>query len=504
MFSLGLGLGLLLIVLQQIRLNRNLRELLSRMESRKQQLDLPNNNFSMTSRLMMAAGQQHQEQVQLKELLVSVQEIIAHAPLAYVQVDRDNYLVWCNVEASQLLNIAPPSSNNLRLLLEQVRSYELDRLIEKTRRHQQPQQRRWVLHPLNPDPLNPDPRQSIHFVGHSIPLPEGQVGVFLENQQELFQLAQQRDRWVSDVAHELKTPLTSIRLVAEMLEERVEPNHQSWMQRLLGEVMHLSNLVHDLLDLNLLEQRATQTLNTATLDLTHLIQNAWQSLEPIGKTKAIQMEYQGPKDAPIEADQSRLYRVILNLLDNAIKYSPSHSTITVGLSQSSSEARLTTPPSQESPLKTAAWENGLNEPSGPFYIIDIIDQGPGFPEAALAQIFERFYRADPARVRPNAAINENGANSHRSNDAASNTSQFSPNNGTGSQVPASGSFQATNTATASHVRTMGSCGLGLAIAKQIIVAHGGTVTAQNHPKTQGAWLQIRIPIQQISPPRSNQ
>ncbi len=501
MFSLGLGLGLLLIVLQQIRLNRNLRDLLFRMESRHQQRDLPNNNFSMTSRLMMAAGQQRQKQVQLKELLVSVQAIIAHAPLAYVQVDRDNYLVWCNVEASQLLNITPPSPHNLRLLLEQVRSYELDRLIEKTRHHQQPQQRRWVLHPLNPDPLNPDPRQSIHFVGHSIPLPEGQVGVFLENQQELFQLAQQRDRWVSDVAHELKTPLTSIRLVAEMLEERVEPNHQPWMQRLLGEVMHLSNLVHDLLDLNLLEQRATQTLNTAPLDLTHLIHSAWQSLEPIGKTKAIQMEYQGAESANIEADQSRLYRVILNLLDNSIKYSPSHSTITVNLRQSIAETEAEASPSvapTNLSSKGTPWDNGLSELKGPYYIIDIIDQGPGFPEASLARIFERFYRADPARVRPYTATADNDTSDNRAQDLASNATSFSASHKPGARPSPSSHIQTTSAT--SHVRTTGSCGLGLAIARQIVVAHGGTVTAQNHPETQGAWLQILIPIQQGNSP----
>ena len=522
-FSLGLGLGLLLIALQQVRLNRNLRDLLSRMESRKQQRDLPNNNFSMTSRLMMAAGQQHQEQVQLKELLDSVQEIIAHAPLAYVQVDRDNYLVWCNVEASQLLDISPPSSNNLRLLLEQVRSYELDRLIEKTRRHQRPHQRRWVLHPLNPDPLNPDPRQSIHFMGHGIPLPEGQVGVFLENQQELFQLAQQRDRWVSDVAHELKTPLTSIRLVAEMLEERVEPAHQPWMQRLLGEVMHLSNLVHDLLDLNLLEQRATQTLNTAPLDLVHLLHSAWQSLEPIGKTKAIQMEYRGPQTAQVEADHSRLYRVILNLLDNGIKYSPSNSTITVQLSPTnlnpsapledseSSTSSLTNLPSpDQAAISSESSQQGQNRSStsgwdstaqDPCYIIDIIDQGPGFPESSLAQVFERFYRADPARVRPNRTVpgsnsgEQPSPNSFVSSPASSLLSSNLPSALSSTSLSESSPVAQASTAS-EKTRTTGSCGLGLAIARQIVLAHGGTIKAQNHPETQGAWLQIRIPMEQ--------
>jgi len=513
-FSLGLGLGLLLIVFQQIRLNRNLRDLLLRMESRKQRQELPNRNFSMTSRLMMAAGQQRQKQIQLKELLVSVQEIIAHAPLAYVQVDRDNYLVWCNLEASQLLNIAPPSPDNLRLLLEQVRSYELDRLIEKTRHHQQPQQRRWVLHPLNPDPLNPNPRQSIHFVGHSIPLPEGQVGVFLENQQELFQLAQQRDRWVSDVAHELKTPLTSIRLVAEMLEERVEPSHRPWMQRLLDEVIHLGNLVHDLLDLNLLEQRATQTLNTAPTNLVHLIQSAWQSLEPIGKTKAIQMKYEGPDAAQIDADQSRLYRVILNLLDNGIKYSPPNSTITVKLSQFIAQGEepptiAAQSPEELAPFQTKTetpWSNTPGEIVDPHYVIDIIDQGPGFPESALAQIFERFYRADPARVRPTATLSEktpttspktvSSSNPVSSGSGGSSVAAFaSP----GSAPASNNSDRATNGS--SRASTMGSCGLGLAIVRQIVVAHGGTVTAHNHPETQGAWLRVRIPVRPINPNR---
>ncbi|NJN31298.1 MAG: histidine kinase, partial [Synechococcales cyanobacterium RM1_1_8] len=337
-FSLGLGLGILLVGLQHIRLNRSLYRLLARLEPNIPQPRQAIGPFNLASRLMAAVGQQHQQQFQLEQLLNRVQQLITHAPIAYIQVDCDNYLVWCNQEASRLIQIAQPSPERPRLLLEQIRSYELDRLIEKTRQGQQPYQRRWVLHPLNPDPLNPDPQRSIHLMGHGIPLPEGQVGVFLENEQELFQLAQQRDRWVSDVAHELKTPLTSIRLVAEMLEERVAEAHKPWMQRLLGEVIHLSSLVHDLLDLNMLEQRSPQSLNINKLDLVALIHSAWQSLEPISSTKSLQFSYRGPDQAEFEADQSRFYRVILNLLDNAIKYSPTASTITVCLGSGDSRA----------------------------------------------------------------------------------------------------------------------------------------------------------------------
>jgi two-component system phosphate regulon sensor histidine kinase PhoR len=79
------------------------------------------------------------------------------------------------------------------------------------------------------------------------------VGVFLENRQEAALLVQQRDRWTSDVAHELKTPLTSIRLVAETLQPRVDDSQRRWLDRLINETIRLSNLVEDLLNLSRLQ-----------------------------------------------------------------------------------------------------------------------------------------------------------------------------------------------------------------------------------------------------------
>lgn len=467
------------------------------------------------SQVVAAVGQQRQKQDHLREVLSGIQDLINHAPLAYVQVDRDNHLVWCNLEAARLVHIEYPCPKPPRLLLEQIRSYDLDRLIDKTRRHQRPCQREWGLHPLTPDPFNPAPRESIQILGHGVPLPDGQVGVFMENRQELLRLTQQRDRWVSDVAHELKTPLTSIRLVAEMLEERVDPHYKPWMQRLLGEVLHLSNLVHELLDLNLLERRSPQSLKLSQLDIVAVIQSAWSSLEPFSCKKNITLEYDGPAQLNIDGDQSRLYRVLLNLLDNAIKYSPGNSSIWIRLDpthipQDSAEATLDSsanpfisgsptsrspalptanPPAANTPPATAPPANSSTantsiqasadiaatpeadvsaEPPGhsfPWLSLDIIDQGPGLPEADLSHIFERFYRGDPARVRPQDPLNQNSGH-----------------------LPLN-----------TELRTMGSSGLGLAIVRQIIVSHGGFVLAQNHPETRGAWIQVNIPQRQLSP-----
>lgn len=86
--------------------------------------------------------------------------------------------------------------------------------------------------------------------GYGIPLTSFQVGVFLEDRSKIDALKQDRDRWTSDVAHEFKTPLTAIRLVSETLELKVDPELRSWVVRLQSEVVRLTALVQDILDLN--------------------------------------------------------------------------------------------------------------------------------------------------------------------------------------------------------------------------------------------------------------
>jgi two-component system phosphate regulon sensor histidine kinase PhoR len=385
---------------------------------------------------------QPQQQNQLRSLgtnLENLERILQAAPIGYLQVDAENQLIWCNEEANQLLKMNQPFSGAVqrrRLLLEVARSYELDALIEETRQQQCPTQREWMVYRISIDPLHPKEEPTYPLRAYAIPLENGEVGVFLMNRQEAATLVQQRDRWTSDVAHELKTPLTSIRLVAETLQPRIDPSLRGWLDRLINETVRLSNLVEDLLNLSRLQDEQFAGLSLEPVDLPQLLQAAWQSLEPLAQLKQIELFYQGPSACLANVDKTLFQRVLINLLDNAIKHSPRQAQVFVQLSL---------------PASAPANEDSFAE-SSQALTLEVTDTGTGFSPKDLPYIFDRFYRADPARRRKTSD----------------------------SGLP--------------HESGQGT-GLGLAIVSQIVEAHGGTITAANHPDLGGGQLRVQLPEQ---------
>lgn len=436
-FLLGLCVGLALFGWYWLRLNLKLRRIVQHL--RPDLLSLP---FSSTSRLARAISVYQQAHRSLEKELQDLQHLVQVAPIGFLRVDEDNQLLSCNPKACELLSLQNYQTTTPRLLLELVRSYELDDLVEATRQAQKPCQNEWLFHPVDADFTKLSQQQSRPLRGYGFPMAAGCIGVFLESREETVRLVQQRDRWISDVAHELKTPLTSIRLVAETLESRVDVSGREWVGRLLQETIRLSNLVQDLLDLNQLQAHPTARLTCKSIDLVQLIHSAWFNLEPLARTKQVQLDYVGPDQLLTQGDEAWLYRALLNLLDNSVKYSPAQQKVQVQLH-----------------LQPEI------EPSQPPTIhLDVIDAGPGFPEAALPFVFERFYRADPSRTRHGLTLS------------------YPKSQPSSSNHPAPSSWQPGN-----------STGLGLAIVKQIVEAHQGQVSASNHPETGGAWLQICLP-----------
>ncbi len=326
-FLLGLGSGLAVLVGYHANLTFKLKRAV-----RDLQPEVLGWSLSSTSQLARAIAAQLQNQRTLEQDLDTWKQIFQICPFGFIQVDEDNQLTGCNPRALALLHINVYQQDEPRLLLELVRSYELDELIDEARRLGKPWKQDWIFNPVSTEQSQLAKQQPQPLRGYAFPLLDGSVGVFLEDRQEATALAQQRDRWISDVAHELKTPLTSIRLVAETLQARLDFPLRTWIDRLLSETLRLSDLVQDLLDLSRLQASPTATLNPQTVNLPELILSAWTSLEPITHQKRLRLDYRGPSTLLMHVDKSRIHQVLLNLLDNSIKYSPQQQAIQVRLS----------------------------------------------------------------------------------------------------------------------------------------------------------------------------
>ena len=196
----------------------------------------------------------------------------------------------------------------------------------------------------------------------------------LERLQESFEKLQ---RFTSDVSHELRTPLAAMRSVGEvgMQEEHDAGKYRDIIGSMLEEVAKLTAMVDTLLTIAHAESGAIQ-LQQTTFALMDLVQEAVAVVGVLAEDKKQTLSVTGNEGALVRGDRAFLRMALVNLLDNAVKYSPSGSTIRISLHPGS-----TSPPPPE------------------FVEVAIQDEGPGIPEAARRRVFDRFYRLDEARTR---------------------------------------------------------------------------------------------------------
>jgi two-component system phosphate regulon sensor histidine kinase PhoR len=199
------------------------------------------------------------------------------------------------------------------------------------------------------------------------------VALVLQNRRSLEAQLEQQARWVGDVAHELKTPLTALLLVGDSLAAQVNSANAVLVERLQRELRRLQELVSDLLELSRLENSLPDEKGRRRpVWLAELVEQVWQGLRPIAEPRGIHLELDLPDEAPVKvmADPSRLHRALLNLLDNAVRFSPPDAPVQVQLR------------------------------SGPSWcVLGVRDHGPGLSDEDLGHLFERFYRGDPSRAR---------------------------------------------------------------------------------------------------------
>ena len=177
-------------------------------------------------------------------------------------------------------------------------------------------------------------------------------------------------RFVADASHELRTPLTAIRGFAELHRQGAvvgEEKTKELINRIEGESIRMSSLVEDLLLLARLDQ--SRQLDLEPVDLNTLITEVVASAKAAGPNHPIKLSLP-QEEIFVLGDSRRIHQVVANLLANARTHTPAGTNITVSAIQELTQT-----------------------------IIEVSDDGPGLAKADQERIFERFYRADPARVR---------------------------------------------------------------------------------------------------------
>jgi len=193
---------------------------------------------------------------------------------------------------------------------------------------------------------------------------------------QLRAIERMRTDFVSNVSHELRTPLTAIKGLVETLRDGAVDDREvrdRFLATIEDETDRLIRLVNDLLVLSKADSQALK-LKPEALDVRDLIERSMHKLAPQLEGKGILVEVSAP-DGPqwVLADADRIEQVLVNLLDNAIKYSPEGGRITVAIDD----------------------EGQTLEMVG----VAVRDEGIGIPAGDLPRVFERFYRVDRARAR---------------------------------------------------------------------------------------------------------
>lgn len=190
---------------------------------------------------------------------------------------------------------------------------------------------------------------------------------------ELRRLEKIRQDFVANVSHELRTPISSIKGYAEtLLSGAIEDkeNARDFINIIYQDSNRLASLIADLLDLAKIESGKLQ-MDFLSVELKPLVLRCIGVLRKSTEEKSLRVVCLIPEDLPkVLADEKRLSQVLLNLLDNAVKYTPQNGTITIRSSITDK-----------------------------FIQVDIVDTGMGIPSDDIPRIFERFYRVDKARSR---------------------------------------------------------------------------------------------------------
>jgi signal transduction histidine kinase len=191
--------------------------------------------------------------------------------------------------------------------------------------------------------------------------------------EKLEQVDKTREEFVSNVSHELKTPLSSMKVLAEsLLELEKEPGsltYREFLQDITSEVDRMTFIINDLLTLVRIDQRE-QKIIMQPADLNQMVRDIIKRLKPLADQNMIDLQLDEIKPVSVEADEMRVSLALTNIIENGIKYTPEGGMVKVILDSEGQNA-----------------------------VVTVQDTGIGIKDEEQGKIFDRFYRVDKTRDR---------------------------------------------------------------------------------------------------------
>lgn len=321
--------------------------------------------FNRMSRELSARVQQLQLKTQQTAEQSELFETVLGSMIeGVVVIDDRQRILYANAAAGPLLDL-PTSQVAGRSLFEAARHPRVQKVVDQ------------VLHGVPPERVEYEvPRSNAIVALIASPLPgnppPGAVLV-LHDVSELRRLENLRREFVSNVSHELKTPLTTIQAYTETLLsgalEDAQHNRQ-FVERIEEQAERLHHLILDMLSLARIEA-AEEAYELMPVSLEKTVQTCLDDHRSAAEGKNISLEFEPPpREVLAWADEEGLLTVLNNLVDNAVKYTPANGRVVVRWRM---EARRA--------------------------VIEVQDTGIGIPKLHQARVFERFYRVDKARSR---------------------------------------------------------------------------------------------------------
>lgn len=186
------------------------------------------------------------------------------------------------------------------------------------------------------------------------------------------EIDQSRQQFVANVSHELKTPLSSMKVLADALlsqENAPIEFYREFMEDISSEVDRETHIINDLLTLVTLDQSESK-LNLAPVNVNRLVEQVMRMLKPVAERSKIILEIKSYREIVALVDETKLYLILMNLIENGIKYNEAGGKVSVSI-------------------------NGDHRDM----ILKVTDTGIGIPEDSVSKVFDRFYRVDKTRSR---------------------------------------------------------------------------------------------------------